>query len=131
MSEQFRNVEQHCRDHVQQYCRDHLEQRLSEPNQTHQANFLALDCRIRDLDQANQDEHVALDRQVDDLERHIDDKVWVDVDELRTSIYEDFDELRREHEEFIRDETNTAVDELKFTLSEAEMSFVGGRLQIT
>lgn len=116
---------------VEKRCQGRLDQRIAELEQGYQARFLALDSRLRELDEACEDKHGKLDHQVDDLEQCINDRVWVEVDELRTSVYEDFDDLRREHEEFIRDETSNAVGELKVALSDAEVSFVGGRLEIT
>lgn len=118
-------------ENVEERCRGHLDQRIAELEEDYQARFLAFDSRLRDLDEACEDKHGKLDHQVDDLEQCVDDRVWVEVNELRTSVYEDFDDLRREHEEFIRDETNNAVGELKLALSDAEVSLVGGRLEIT
>ncbi|KAL2285937.1 hypothetical protein FJTKL_07429 [Diaporthe vaccinii] len=123
VGEQLKNIERQCQGH--------LDQRIAELEQSYQARFLALDSLLRNLDKACQDQHGKLDKQVEDLEQCIDDRVWVEVNELRTSVYEDFDDLRREHEEFIRDETSNAVGDLKLALSDAEVSFVGGRLEIT
>lgn len=72
-----------------------------------------------------------LEDQLEDIERHVDERVWLEVDDLRTGIQDDFDQLRTETEDFIREENRNAVDAIRKQLSESDVNIVGGRLEIT
>lgn len=72
-----------------------------------------------------------LEAQLEDIERHVDERVWLEVDDLRTGIQDDFDQLRTETEDFIREENRNAVDVIRKQLSESDVNIVGGRLEIT
>lgn len=72
-----------------------------------------------------------LEDQLEDIERHVDERVWLEVDDLRTGIQDDFDQLRTETEDFIREENRNAVDVIRKQLSESDVNIVGGRLEIT
>jgi F0F1-type ATP synthase membrane subunit b/b' len=72
-----------------------------------------------------------LEDEIEDTYRHVEDRVWLEVDDLRTGIQEDFADMRAEAEAFIQDENRNAVDVIKKQLSESDVNIVGGRLEIT
>lgn len=87
--------------------------------------------RLGEQEKKYEDRLDKLEDQIQDIERHVDDRVWLEVDDLRTGIQDDFDQLRTETEDMIREESRTAVDVIRRELSESDVNIVGGRLEIT
>lgn len=87
--------------------------------------------RFTEQEKKYEDRFDKLEDQIQDIERHVDDRVWLEVDDLRTGIQEDFDQLRTETEDLIREESRSAVDVIRKELSESDVNIVGGRLEIT
>lgn len=74
---------------------------------------------------------VKLEEEVEELEARIDDRVWVEVDELGTSIREEFQDLERD----IRHEAAEAADDaiegvVSRHLANARVHILDGRLEI-
>lgn len=90
-----------------------------------------VDQRLTEQEKKYEDKLDKLEDQIQDIERHVDDRVWLEVDDLRTVIQDDFDQLRTETEDFIREENRNAVDVIRKQLSESDVNIVGGRLEIT
>lgn len=90
-----------------------------------------VDQRLMEQEKKYEDKLDKLEDQIQDIERHVDERVWLEVDDLRTGIQDDFDQLRTEMEDFIREENSTAVDVIRKELSESDVNIVGGRLEIT
>lgn len=87
--------------------------------------------RLGEQEKKYEDRLDKLEDQIQDIERHVDDRVWLEVDDLRTGIQDDFDQLRTETEDMIREESRTAVDVIRKELSESDVNIVGGRLELT
>lgn len=90
-----------------------------------------VDQRLTEQEKKYEDRLDKLEDQIQDTERHVDERVWLEVDDLRTGIQDDFDQLRTETEDFIREENRNAVDVIRKQLSESDVNIVGGRLEIT
>lgn len=90
-----------------------------------------VDQRLTEQEKKYEDRLDKLEDQIQDTERHVDERVWLEVDDLRTGIQDDFDQLRTETEDFIREENRHAVDVIRKQLSESDVNIVGGRLEIT
>ena len=90
-----------------------------------------VDQRLTEQEKKYEDRLDKLEDQIQDIESHVDDRVWLEVDDLRTGIQDDFDQLRSETEDFIREENRSAVDVIRKQLSESDVNIVGGRLEIT
>lgn len=90
-----------------------------------------VDKRLTEQEKKYEERLDNLEAQLEDIERHVDERVWLEVDELRTGIQDDFDQLRTETEDFIREENRNAVDVIRKQLSESDVNIVGGRLEIT
>lgn len=90
-----------------------------------------VDQRLTEQEKKYEDKLDKLEDQIQDIERHVDDRVWLEVDDLRTGMQDDFDQLRTETEDFIREENRNAVDVIRKQLSESDVNIVGGRLEIT
>lgn len=90
-----------------------------------------VDQRLTEQEKKYDDRLDKLEDQIQEIEGHVDERVWLEVDDLRTGIQDDFDQLRSETEEFIREENRGAVDVIRKQLSESDVNIVGGRLEIT
>lgn len=90
-----------------------------------------VDQRLTEQEKKYEDKLDKLEEQIQDIEGHVDERVWLEVDDLRTGIQDDFDQLRNETEDFIREENRNAVDVIRKQLSESDVNIVGGRLEIT
>lgn len=90
-----------------------------------------VDRRLTEQEKKYEDRLDRLEDEIQDIDRHVDERVWLEVDDLRTGIQEDFDELRAETEAFIQEENRNAVDVIRKQLSESDVNIVGGRLEIT
>ncbi|KAK2611648.1 hypothetical protein N8I77_004978 [Diaporthe amygdali] len=90
-----------------------------------------VDRRLTEQEKKYEDKLDKLEEQIQDIEGHVDERVWLEVDDLRTGIQDDFDQLRNETEDFIREENRNAVDVIRKQLSESDVNIVGGRLEIT
>ncbi|KKY30895.1 hypothetical protein UCDDA912_g09166 [Diaporthe ampelina] len=86
-----------------------------------------VDQRLTEQEKKYEDRLDKLEDQIQDIESHVDDRVWLEVDDLRTGIQDDFDQLRSETEDFIREENRSAVDVIRKQLSESDVNIVGGR----
>ncbi|KAK7697313.1 hypothetical protein SLS64_013661 [Diaporthe eres] len=83
-----------------------------------------VDQRFNEQEKKYEDKLDKLEDQIQDIERHVDDRVWLEVDDLRTGIQDDFDQLRTETEDFIREENRNAVDVIRKQLSESDSRLV-------
>lgn len=90
-----------------------------------------VDKRLTEQEKKYEERLDKLEDEIQDIENHVDERVWLEVDDLRTGIQDDFDQLRTETEDFIREENRNAVDVIRKQLSESEVNIVGGRLEIT
>lgn len=90
-----------------------------------------VDKRLTEQEKKYEDRLDKLEDEIQDIENHVDERVWLEVDDLRTGIQDDFDQLRTETEDFIREENRNAVDVIRKQLSESDVNIVGGRLEIT
>lgn len=90
-----------------------------------------VDKRLTEQEKKYEERLDNLEAQLEDVERHVDERVWLEVDDLRTGIQDDFDQLRTETEDFIREENRNVVDVIRKQLSESDVNIVGGRLEIT
>ena len=90
-----------------------------------------VDQRLTEQEKKYEERLDKLEDEIQDIERHVDERVWLEVDDLRTGIQDDVDQLRAETEDFIREENRNAVDVIRKQLSESDVNIVGGRLEIT
>lgn len=90
-----------------------------------------VDKRLTEQGKKYEDRLDKLEDEIQDIENHVDERVWLEVDDLRAGIQDDFDQLRTETEDFIREENRNAVDAIRKQLSESDVNIVGGRLEIT
>lgn len=90
-----------------------------------------VDKRLTEQEKKYEERLDKLEDEIQDIENHVDERVWLEVDDLRTGIQDDFDQLRTETEDFIREENRNAVDVIRKHLSESDVNIVGGRLEIT
>ncbi|KAI3390559.1 hypothetical protein diail_9204 [Diaporthe ilicicola] len=90
-----------------------------------------VDQRLTEQEKKYDDRLDKLEDQIQEIEGHVDERVWLEVDDLRTGIQDDFDQLRSETEDMIREENRSAVDIIRKELSESDVNIVGGRLEIT
>lgn len=90
-----------------------------------------VDKRLTEQEKKYEERLDKLEDEIQDIENHVDERVWLEVDDLRTGIQDDFDQLRTETEDFIREENRNAVDAIRKQLSESDVNIVGGRLEIT
>lgn len=90
-----------------------------------------VDRRLSEQERKYEERLDKLEDEIQDIENHVDERVWLEVDDLRTGIQDDFDQLRTETEDFIREENRNAVDIIRKQLSESDVNIVGGRLEIT
>ncbi|ROV88151.1 hypothetical protein VPNG_10298 [Cytospora leucostoma] len=75
-----------------------------------------------------------LELELESLDSQIEDRVWVEVDELQTSISKDFDalerELRGDVREYVEEQMGPAVSKAKRQLANADVSIIEGRLEV-
>lgn len=90
-----------------------------------------VDQRLTEQEKKYEDRLDRLEDEIQDVERHVDERVWLEVDDLRTGIQDDFDQLRAETQDFIQEENRNAVDVIRKELSESDVNIIGGRLEIT
>ncbi|KAL1868941.1 hypothetical protein Daus18300_005777 [Diaporthe australafricana] len=86
-----------------------------------------VDQRLAEQEKKYDDRLDKLEDQIQEIEGHVDERVWLEVDDLRTGIQDDFDRLRSETEEFIREENRGAVDDIRKQLSESDALSHGPR----
>ncbi|POS70128.1 hypothetical protein DHEL01_v211477 [Diaporthe helianthi] len=89
------------------------------------------DQRLTEQEKKYEERLDRLEDEIQDIDRHVDERVWLEVDDLRTGILDDFEQLRAETEDFIQEENRNAVDVIRKQLSESDVNIVGGRLEIT
>ncbi|KUI64024.1 Myosin-3 [Cytospora mali] len=112
--EQRASESERARDNASRRVED-LEQRLTKvehERDSARGRMKELEDQLKELNKGK-DQVEQLNEDLQALENHIDDRVWVEVDDLRTSVRGDFDELQRELRcdvaDLVQDALNDAV----------------------